>query len=96
MVVGMFFAMTGGKPVAFIATSDIGVFAAKALADPTDQHFANKRIDLASGVYGLDDVSRAVEKTQGYTPWFARYTPRFIRGILPYDFRQMMICTSTS
>lgn len=91
MVVGMFFAMTGGKPVAFVATSDIGVFAGKALADPTDDHFANKRIDLSAGVYGIDDVSRAVEKTQGYTPWFARYTPRLIRSLLPYDFRQMMI-----
>lgn len=94
MVVGMFFAAAGSKPVAFIATEDIGVFAAKALLSPDDQRFSKKTIDLAAGAYDLNDVSKAIEKSQGYEPWLARYTPTFIRNVLPHDFKEMMKCES--
>jgi hypothetical protein len=94
MVIGMFFAAAGFKPVAFIATEDIGVFAAKALLSPDDKRFNKTTIDLAAGAYDLDGVSRAIEKSQGHTPWLARYTPTFIRNILPHDFKEMMKCKS--
>lgn len=96
MAVGAFFALAGGAPVAFISTTDIGVFAAKALLDPKDSRFANTKIDLSVGEYNLDGVSKAIENAQGYTPWLARYTPKLLRSIIPYDFRQMMICKCIS
>lgn len=88
----MLFNMAGGKPIAFIATRDIGFFAAQALLHPTDQRYANRKIDLAAGEYVLDDVSRAIERAQGYTPWLARYAPKVLRNLLPHDFREMMKC----
>jgi hypothetical protein len=94
MIVGMFFSAAGGKSVAFIATEDIGVFAGKALLKPDDPAFKNTKIDLAAGSYDINDVSRAVEKAQGHTPWFARYTPTAIRNLLPHDFKEMMKCRS--
>lgn len=94
MVVGMFFSMAGSKPVAFISTSDIGYFAAQALLNPTDSRYANRKIDLAAGAYDINDVSRAIEKSQGYTPWFARYAPKAVRNLLPHDFKEMMKCES--
>jgi len=95
MIIGMFFAAAGSKPVAFIATEDIGVFAGKALLQPEDPRFSNKTIDLAAGSYDIDGVSRAIEKSQGHTPWLARYTPTAIRNLLPHDFKEMMKCKST-
>ena len=94
MIIGTFFALAGGVPVAFISTTDIGVFAAKALLDPKDSKFANKKIDLSAVDYDLDGVSKAIEKAQGHTPWLARYTPKLLRSIIPHDFREMMICES--
>jgi hypothetical protein len=94
MIIGMFFAAAGSKPVAFIATEDIGVFASQALLKPDDSRFNNKTIDLTAGSYDINDVSRAIEKAQGYTPWLARYTPTAIRNLLPHDFRMMMKCKS--
>jgi hypothetical protein len=94
MIIGMFFAAAGSKPVAFIATEDIGVFASQALLKPDDSRFKNKTIDLTAGSYDINDVSRAIEKAQGYTPWLARYTPTAIRNLLPHDFKMMMKCKS--
>lgn len=96
MIIGVFFAIAGGVPVSFISTTDIGVFAAKALLDLQDSKFKNKKIDLAAGDYDLDGVSRAIEKSQGYAPWLARYTPKMLRSVIPHDFREMMICKSPS
>lgn len=96
MIIGMFFAMAGFKPVAFIATEDIGVFAAKALLAPEDKRFNKTTIDLSAGTYDLDGVSRAIEKSQGHTPWLARYTPTAIRNLLPHDFKEMMKCEPTN
>jgi hypothetical protein len=92
MVICMFFAAAGSKPVDFIATEDIGAFASQALLKPDDSRFKNKVIDLSAGSYDLNSVSRAIEKAQGYTPWLARYTPGFIRNILPHDFKAMFTC----
>jgi len=96
MMIGMFFAMAGSKPVAFIATEDIGVFASQALLKPDDSRFKNKTIDLSAGSYDINDVSRAIEKAQGHTPWLARYTPTAIRNLLPHDFKEMMKCKKLS
>jgi hypothetical protein len=92
MVIGIFFAIAGGVKVAFISTTDIGIFAAKALLDPKDPKFANTKLDLSEGEYDLNGVSKAIEKAQGHIPWFARYTPKLLRNIIPHDFREMMIC----
>jgi hypothetical protein len=92
MIIGIFFAAAGGKPVAFIATEDIGVFASQALLNPDDSRFKNKTIDLTAGTYDINDVSRAIEKAQGHTPWLARYTPTAIRNLFPHDFKAMMTC----
>jgi hypothetical protein len=92
LLVGMFFAAAGNKAVGFIATEDIGVFAGKALLKPEDAEFKNTTIDLSAGAYDLNGVSRAIEKAQGYTPWLARYTPTFVRNLLPHDFKEMMKC----
>lgn len=96
MIIGMFFSAAGSKPVAFIATEDIGVFAGQALLKPDDSRFKNTKIDLAAGSYDINDVSRAIEKAQGHTPWLARYTPTAIRNLLPHDFKEMMKCKSDS
>ena len=96
MIIGMFFSAAGSKPVAFIATEDIGVFAGQALLKPDDSRFKNTKIDLAAGSYDINDVSRAIEKAQGHTPWLARYTPTAIRNLLPHDFKEMMKCESGS
>jgi len=88
------FAAASWKKIAFIACEDIGVFAAKALLDPSDKRFHNQTIDLSAGEYGIEDVSEAIRKSQGYVPWLAWYAPSFIRRIMPYDFKQMFTCES--
>ena len=92
MIGGLFFSALGWNKCHLIASEDIGVFAGKALLDPTDPVFNNKTIDLSAGKYNLDDYAAAIRATQNHDPWFARYLTRGIRSILPYDFRQMMIC----
>ena len=88
------FAAASWKKIAFIACEDIGVFAAKALQNSTDDRFKNKTIDLSAGEYGIEDVSDAIHKSQGYVPWLAWYAPTLIRKIMPYDFKQMFTCES--
>ncbi|ODN98216.1 hypothetical protein I350_07862 [Cryptococcus amylolentus CBS 6273] len=90
-VIGFFFSCVGLKKVDLISTSDIGVFAGKALLDPEGPHFRNRILQLSAGTYGLDDFTRAIEKVQGHTPWFARYMTRWARSALPFDFKQMFI-----
>lgn len=93
MMVGVFFAATGGKKVKFVATEDIGVFVAKALLNPQDEIFHNKTIELAGGEYGLEDVRQAFGNVEGKQPWFASWMPEFVRNAFPFDLRQMMLCT---
>ncbi|WWD21540.1 hypothetical protein CI109_106026 [Kwoniella shandongensis] len=89
--VGVFYSFAGHKPVQLIATEDIGVFAGKALLDPHDPKFLNKTIELSAGTYSLADVEAGFAKVQGAAPWVARYTPKVLRNLIPFDFRQMMI-----
>ncbi|TYJ52564.1 hypothetical protein B9479_006814 [Cryptococcus floricola] len=88
-VTGLFFSSFGLQKVDLISTSDIGVFAGKALLDPEGPHFRNRILQLSAGTYGLDDFTRAIEKVQGHTPWFARYGTRWVRSAMPFDFKQM-------
>ncbi|KAI9636563.1 uncharacterized protein MKK02DRAFT_26925 [Dioszegia hungarica] len=87
--IGAFFAFTKGRPCAFIAVEDIGVFAGKALLSPEDPAFKNQIIDLAEGDYDLESTRRSIQKAQGYSPWLASYIPGFTRSILPHDFKMM-------
>ncbi len=95
MIAGIFYSCLGWRRCHLIACEDIGIFAAKALLEPENQTFANQTIDLSSGEYGLEEYSQAIEATQNHVPWFARYFTRGIRNVLPYDFKQMMICECT-
>ncbi|WVQ77624.1 hypothetical protein IAR50_007312 [Cryptococcus sp. DSM 104548] len=91
LVIGLFYSLFGLKKVDLISTSDIGIFAGKALLDPEGPHFRNRILQLSAGSYDLDDFTKAIQKVQGHTPWFARYATRWVRNVLPYDFRQMFI-----
>jgi hypothetical protein len=90
--VGAFFAFTQGRPCAFIAVEDIGVFAGKALLSPEDPTFKNQIINLSEGEYDLESTRRSIQKAQGYSPWLASYIPGFTRSILPHDFKMMFTC----
>jgi hypothetical protein len=92
MMVGFMFAAASWNKIAFIACEDIGVFAAKAMLNASDERFHNKNIDLSSGEYSIEDVSDAIHKSQGYVPWLAWYMPSGIRSILPHDFKMMFKC----
>lgn len=92
MVVGMFYAAIGGRKCQLISVKDIGTFGGMALLDPDSSHFHNAILDLSGGNYDISDVRHAVYAAQaGGQPWFATYTPKLVRRLLPYDFRQMMI-----
>lgn len=96
MVVGMFYAAIGGHKCQLVSVKDIGTFGGMALLDPDSPHFHNTILDLSGGNYDISDVRRAVHAAQGGgQPWFATYTPKLVRRLLPYDFKQMMICEFT-
>lgn len=91
----MFYAAIGGRKCQLISVKDIGIFGGMALLDPDSPHFHNAILDLSGGNYDISDVRRAIYAAQGKgQPWFATYTPKLVRRLLPYDFRQMMICES--
>ncbi|KAI3320404.1 NAD(P)-binding protein [Xylariaceae sp. AK1471] len=62
----------GNKPVQWVATSDIGVFAAKAFINPTCWN--HRAIGLAGDELNFDQISKAFENATGYpvpvTYWF--------------------------
>lgn len=92
LAVGAFFALAGWKPVQFIACADIGIFAAKALLEPTSDTYRNTSLDLTAGEFDLEDARRAYAAAQGgRVPWFASYFPSQLVYIIPYDFKQMML-----
>lgn len=96
MVVGMFYAAIGGHKCQLVSVKDIGTFGGMALLDPDSPHFHNTILDLSGGNYDISDVRQAVHAAQGGgQPWFATYTPKLVRRLLPYDFKQMMICEFT-
>lgn len=92
----MFYAAIGGHKCQLVSVKDIGTFGGMALLDPDSPHFHNTILDLSGGNYDISDVRRAVHAAQGGgQPWFATYTPKLVRRLLPYDFKQMMICEFT-
>ena len=94
-MIGVFYGAIGHQGLKLISVKDIGVFAGKALAQPDHPLFKNATLDLAAGNYDLRAVRKAFQNAQGSSPWFASWLPRMIRGILPYDFKEMTICKTS-
>jgi uncharacterized protein YbjT (DUF2867 family) len=62
----------GNKPVQWVATSDIGVFAAKAFTNPTSWN--HRAIGLAGDELNFDQINKAFQNATGHpvpvTYWF--------------------------
>ncbi|KAK4182327.1 putative negative transcriptional regulator [Podospora australis] len=72
------------KKLQWVATADIGVFAAKAFADP--QHWNRKAVGLAGDELTVDELSKAFAKATGNP---APITYWFFGSALTYAVREM-------
>lgn len=75
-----------GRPLQWVATADIGHFAALAFANPDDDHWRNKAVGLAGDELTFDQLSAAFEHTTGYP---APTTYSFLGGTLLYMVTEM-------
>lgn len=67
------------KPVAFIATSDIGFFAGRAFLQPESAEYKNKAISLAGDELTFEQMSQVFRERLGYElPTTFQFLARFI------------------
>ena len=87
MAFGMFRAAFGATlPVQFVATHDIGWFAARALEDP--EHYAGRVIPLAGDELSISDIINTFATVTGKKPWAAPI-PKLITKMVPKEFGDM-------
>jgi uncharacterized protein YbjT (DUF2867 family) len=87
MAFGMFRAAFGATlPVQFVATYDIGWFAARALEAP--EHYAGRVIPLAGDELSISDIINTFATVTGKRPWAAPI-PKFITKMMPKEFGDM-------
>ena len=87
MTLGMIGASLGQKKLQFIATEDIGIVAAKAIAAP--EQFSGKTIDLAGDELSAEELQAVFKKVTGQNVGKAPL-PAFLVGMmLNHDLKQM-------
>jgi uncharacterized protein YbjT (DUF2867 family) len=87
MALGMFRAAFGPTlPVQFVATYDIGWFAARALEDP--DAYAGRVIPLAGDKLSVNDIIKTFKAVTGKKPWVAPI-PKVMTKMVPKEFGDM-------
>ena len=88
MFLGMFRANWGvSHRVQFVATYDIGWFAARALEDP--ERYAGRVIPLAGDELNVADIIRTFKTVTGHKPWVAPIPAFLARKMMPKEFLDM-------
>jgi uncharacterized protein YbjT (DUF2867 family) len=85
---GMFRANWGvSHRVQFVATYDIGWFAARALEDP--ERYAGRVIPLAGDELNVADIIRTFKTVTGHKPWVAPIPAFAAKMMMPKEFADM-------
>ena len=85
---GMFRANWGvSHRVQFVATYDIGWFAARALEDP--ERYAGRVIPLAGDELNVADIVRTFKTVTGHKPWVAPIPAFVAKRMMPKEFADM-------
>ena len=88
MYLGMFRANWGvSYRVQFVATYDIGWFAARALEDP--ERYAGRVIPLAGDQLSIDDIVQTFKTVTGRKPWVAPIPTFLAKRAMPKEFLDM-------
>jgi uncharacterized protein YbjT (DUF2867 family) len=88
MFLGIFRANFGvSLPVQFVATYDIGWFAARALEDP--ERYAGRVIPLAGDELNVADIIRTFKTVIGHKPWVAPIPAFVAKMMMPKEFADM-------
>ena len=88
MYLGMFRANWGvSQRVQFVATYDIGWFAARALEDP--KRYAGRVIPLAGDELTVADIVRTFKTVTGHKPWVAPIPAFAAKRMMPKEFADM-------
>jgi uncharacterized protein YbjT (DUF2867 family) len=88
MYLGMFRANWGvSHRVQFVATYDIGWFAARALEDP--ERYAGRVIPLAGDELNVADIIRTFKTVTGHKPWVAPIPASVAKRMMPKEFADM-------
>jgi uncharacterized protein YbjT (DUF2867 family) len=88
MYLGMFRANWGvSHRVQFVATYDIGWFAARALEDP--ERYAGRVIPLAGDELNVADIIRTFKTVTGHKPWVAPIPASMAKRMMPEEFADM-------
>jgi uncharacterized protein YbjT (DUF2867 family) len=88
MYLGMFRANWGvSRRVQFVATYDIGWFAARALEDP--QRYAGRVIPLAGDELTVADMIKTFKTVTGHKPWVALIPAFAAKRMVPKEFADM-------
>lgn len=87
MTLGLIGAILGQKKLQYIATEDIGIVAAKAIAEP--ERFSGKTIDLAGDELSAEEVQAVFKKVTGQRADRAPLPGFLAKWMLNYDLKQM-------
>ena len=88
MYLGMFRANWGvSHRVQFVATYDIGWFAARALEDP--ERYAGRVIPLAGDELNVADIIRTFKTVTRHKPWVAPIPASVAKRMMPEEFADM-------
>jgi len=88
MFLGIFRANFGSSlPIQFVATYDIGWFAARALEDP--ERYAGRVIPLAGDQLSIDDIVQTFKTVTGRKPWVAPIPTFLAKRAMPKEFLDM-------
>ena len=88
MFLGMFRANFGvSHRIQFVATYDIGWFAARALEDP--ERYAGRVIPLAGDELSIGDIIRTFKTVTGHKPWVAPIPTFVAKKVMPKEFLDM-------
>ena len=88
MFLGIFKANFGvSRPIQFVATYDIGWFAARALEDP--DRYAGRVIPLAGDELSIGEIIETFKSVTGRKPWVAPIPAFLARRAMPKAFLEM-------
>ena len=88
MFLGIFKANFGPSlPIQFVATYDIGWFAARALEEP--EKYAGRVIPLAGDQLSINDIVRTFKAVTGKKPWVAPIPAFLAKRAMPKEFLDM-------
>ena len=88
MALGMFRNALGhSKRVQFVAVSDIGWFAARALEDP--ERFTGREISIAGDKLSVPEIISTYRRVTGRKPWVAPIPPFLPKMIMPKEIVTM-------